>query len=107
MSWLETVARTDEVSPAEAVSLFVESGLASAAEWVALGTKDRARLIASRRLAAGQTIADRGQDLAAAISVADLDGGRQAARVMAHHAARGVAHALAARREKGAGAWPA
>lgn len=101
MSPLEQVAAVDKVTPAEGAALFVESGLVSAEEWRDLGIMGRARLIAARRAAAAQALADQGRDVDAARAYASVDGGRAWARLMAQTVGARVAQLLQERRAHG------
>lgn len=94
MSPLDQIAEVDKVTPAEAASLFAESGLASVDEWLGLGIMGRARLIAAKRTREAQALADAGQDVAAARRYASVDGGRAWARLMAATVGAKVAQVL-------------
>lgn len=98
MSPLDKVSEIDKVTPAEACALFVESGLTSADEWLALGIMGRVRLIAAKRARVAQALADSGQDVAAARAYASIDGGRAWARLMAQTVGAKVAQVLSERR---------
>lgn len=101
MSPLDQIAAVDKVTPAEAACLFVESGMHSAEEWRDLGIMGRGRLIAARRAAAAQALADQGRDVDAARAYATVDGGRAWSRLMAETVGARVAQLLHERRTHG------
>lgn len=94
MNWLQTIADEDHVDLEAAAIHFVLSGATmSATEWANLEANGRAAVLVAQKLVRVQALTAAGRDMDAALEGASLDGGRQAARLMAHS----VAQALAAR----------
>jgi len=94
--WLQEVAWTDQAELPQAAAAMVECGVVlSGEDWRTLGTKSRAAILVARRAVSlslrAEALDAAGQDLAAARLRAPLDGGREAARLLAQAAAHGLA----------------
>ena len=96
--WLHDLAFRDEIDPRQAAYVLVECGVTlSATDWQNLSPAGRALISVAKKLSRSQALLESGRDMDAALDMAPLDGGRQAARLMAHSAAQALAQSLHSR----------